>query len=247
MNTRDLVISLLVHLALLAVIIIFSTGTSRAELPDLGPSVRVGLVESAPSAGPKMPALEMPSESFADAGFEPDPVVLKSKTEKEKIKKPEPKPEKKEPEKKSEPKKETTKQAEKQEPREDQKLAEAGGQTGSGLELSADGSGSNEDLYGGPLGEYYLAYNFSYVTSKISRNWNNPVKSNSEISCVIYFQITKNGDIQGVTVKKSSGISLFDRYAELAVKATDKLPPLPQDFPENEVLAINLTFRHRPQ
>ena len=235
--SKDYLISLLIHLGLFAIIVIFSASSGRAKLPKPGEFVKVGLVNRIKSP---MPSLQQPSSVFDDGGFEPEPVKLAAKTEKIKIKKPEPKPKpketKKEPEKKTQPK-EQSKPAEESEAPAD----------GAGLEIGSESEGFAEGNFAnGPLGEYYLAYDFSYVISKIKRNWSNPVTSNAEIACVIYFQITKDGNIQGAVVEKSSGNRFFDDYARQAVESTRKLPALPHDFPDNEVLTVHLTFRHRP-
>jgi len=250
---KDYIISLLVHLGFFALIIIFSASTGKAKMPKLGERVTVSMHDNLPKGltQPQMPNLEMPSRSAASVIPEPDPVKLASITKKEKLKpkpKPKPKEEKKvekKPEKKQTQPKEETKDT--KPPEDDKKVEDENLPSGSNIEFAAaDGAGDSNDPTGGPLGEYYLSYDFAYAASKIKRNWSNPVKSNSPIACVVYFQITKNGKIQGAIIKESSGNNMFDKYAELAVKSTSKLPSLPQDFPDNEVLGINLTFTHRP-
>jgi TonB family protein len=237
--SKDYLISLLIHLGLFAIIVIFSASSGRAKLPKPGEFVNVGLVDRIRSP---MPALQQPSSAFDDGGFEPEPVKLAAKTEKIKIKKPEPKPKPKETKKESEKK---SQQQTKPKPAEETQSNAP--QDGAGLEIgSENGEFAEGNFANGPLGEYYLAYDFSYVISKIKRNWSNPVTSNAEIACVIYFQITKDGSIQGAVVEKSSGNRFFDDYARQAVAATGKLPSLPLDFPDNEVLTVHLTFRHRP-
>ncbi len=235
--SKDYLISLLIHLGVFAIIVIFSAGSGRAKLPKPGEFVKVGLVDRIKSP---MPALQRPSSAFDDGGFKPEPVKLAAKTEKVKIKKPEPKPKEtiKEPEKKPQPQ---TK------PKPAEETQADAPPDGAGLEIGSDnGEFAKGDFANGPLGEYYLAYDFSYVVSKIKRNWSNPVSSNAEIACVVYFQITKDGNIQGAVVEKSSGNRFFDDYARQAVASTTNLPPLPLDFPDNEVLTVHLTFRHRP-
>jgi TonB family protein len=246
---KDYVISLLVHLGFFALIIIFSASTGKAKMPKLGGRVTVSMHDNLPKGlnQPQMPNLEMPSRSVDTRTIEAEPVKLASITKKEKLK-PKPKPKPKE-EKKPEVKKTQPKEQPKDtKPPEDEKVVDDENQpSGSSIEYAAaDGSGDNNNAASGPLGEYYLSYDFGYAVSKIKRNWNNPVKSNSVISCVIYFQVTKDGEIQGVVIKESSGNNMFDKYAEMAVKGTSKLPSLPQSFPDNEVLTVNLTFSHRP-
>lgn len=231
----DYLISLLVHLAILAIIIIFSAGSARSNIPNLGETVPVTMYDKLP--GPKMPNLAVPAAASDNGGMKEEPVKLASITKKEKLA---PKKETNTTKPKSKPK---PKDTPKEQPKESGK---GDNPSGEGVEMAVtDGGGDSGDV-GGPLGQYYLSYDFNFVKNRISQNWNNPIRSNSPISCVIYFQITKDGEIKGITVKRTSGNDLFDRYAELAVRATKTLPPLPQSFPENEVLSINLTFTHRP-
>lgn len=246
---QDLAISLLLHVSVLAVIIIFSAKTGKASRPDLnlGQTVKVSMIQEVPKGKPDMPVLNVPSMASADNSFVPEPVKLKSITKKEEIKIKEPPPQKKtdaKPKEKPEKSKAVTNQ------KQTDQLADTDNKnrpSGSSMEMSVGGDETGtEGIANGPLGEYYLAYNFGIVRSRIRQNWSNPVKSNSEISCKVYFQVTKNGTIRGVIVSESSGHALFDKYAEMAVKATKKLPSLPQSFPDNEVLEVNMRFVHRP-
>lgn len=238
----DYFISLMAHLAILAIIIIFSAGSARSKLPPLGETVSVSMFNELPKGmnKPNMPSLAVPAAAADNSAMKEEPVKLASITKKETLKK---KKETTTSKPKDQPK-ETPKEQPKEQPKES---GEGDNPSGSGVAMTlTDANGAAGDVANGPLGDYYLSYDFSYATNRISQNWNNPVRSNSPISCVIYFQITKSGEINGIALKKSSGNALFDRYAEFAVRATKNLPPLPQSFPDNEVLGVNLTFTHRP-
>ena len=261
---QDLAISLMIHAALFALIVLLSVSVTRVAKPklNLGPTVSVRMTEEIPRGKPSQPSIKMPAIAKAEDSFTPEPVKLKSITEKAKIEIKKPPVEKKTetkadkpPEKKPEDQPKVDKPPENKDPnaqyaKVDQNAAKDTAQnapSGSSMEMDVGGSESGEEgVYSGPLGEYYLAYDFGYVRSRIRQNWTNPIKSNSEIGCKVYFQITKNGTIQGVVVSESSGQPLFDKYAELAVKETRKLPSLPQSFPENEVLEVYLKFVYRP-
>ena len=240
---RDYAISLLIHLAVFAVVVIASASVGKASRPDLnlGPSVSVRMGENIPKGTPDMPALQTPALAAVEDSYVPEPVKLQSITQKEEFKKAKPEPEKK-PEKKPQKIKQEVKQSN------DLATVETKDQpSGSSMEMSVGGDEAGvEGVYNGPLGEYYLAYDFNYLRSRIRQNWNNPYRSNVEISCKIYFQVTKDGNIKGVVVSESSGIQIFDKYAKMAVEATKKLPSLPQSFPDNEVLEVNMRFVHRP-
>ncbi len=247
MKKTDYFISFMIHIAALALIIILSAGGGRASIPELGPITNVSMTDEIPRGltQPEMPDLQAPMAAVDNTPIESEPIKLKSQTDKIEIKKPEPEPE---PEKEPEPVEEPPEQ-------EPEQYADAGDNNqddaqsappGESMDISAAGSPDGSGVPSGPLGEYYLSYDFNTVRWRIKRNWQNPIQSNVPISCKIYFQITKDGRIEGVTVRESSGNDLFDRYARLAVQSTGKLPSLPQSFPENEVLGVNLTFTQRP-
>jgi TonB family protein len=246
MKKTDYLISFMIHIAVLATIIILSAGGGRASIPELGPVTTVSMTNQIPEGllKPEMPSLQAPAAAADNRPVESEPIKLKSQTDKIEIEKPEPK---------SEPKKEPKEIKEPPKPK-DEQLADAGnshkeaeaGPSGESMNISAAGSPDGDGVPSGPLGEYYMAYDFNTVRWRIKQNWQNPIKSNVPISCKIYFQITKDGIIKGVAVRESSGNELFDRYAKLAVQSTGRLPSLPQSFPDNEVLGVNLTFTQRP-
>jgi len=89
--------------------------------------------------------------------------------------------------------------------------------------------------------DFPFAWYLNRVEGNIARNWNPRqlgFREGSSRSCVVHFVIGRGGQTSGVTVVKSSGVSLFDREALRAVKAT-RLPPLPSKFPHS---ALGVTF-----
>lgn len=247
MKSKDLLISLMIHLGVFALVVIASAGVSSANKAsiDIGSVVQVSLPDKIPG---RMPSFDVPSAAVSDPAFVADDVKLSSITEKEKINKPKPKPKQKtEPKKPPEQKpKETFADASQTQKKSNDSGQKERESSGSGVDLEVTGSGGVEGAVSdGPLAEYYMSYPFDYVQRQIRRNWTNPVVSNARLHCVIYCQITKNGQIQGVAIKKSSGNNLFDRYARLAVESTGNLPDLPQHFPPNSVLEINFHFESK--
>ncbi len=89
-------------------------------------------------------------------------------------------------------------------------------------------------------------YWFVQAFSKIERYWSNPVYSNEPLSCIIYFQVIRSGKIIDVKIEKSSGFDAFDRACETAVRLSEPLPPLPDDFTD-EIIGIHLEFPYVPQ
>ncbi|SYZ73883.1 putative Periplasmic protein TonB [Candidatus Zixiibacteriota bacterium] len=112
---------------------------------------------------------------------------------------------------------------------------------------------SNELGAGSPFGSasidnasFEYPYWFVQAFSKIERNWSNPVYSNEPLSCIIYFHVIRSGRIIDVQIEKSSGFDAFDRACETAVRLSEPLPPLPDDFTD-EIIGIHLEFPYIPQ
>ncbi|MBD3217931.1 MAG: hypothetical protein GF310_06590, partial [candidate division Zixibacteria bacterium] len=178
MKKTDYLISFMIHIAVLALIIILSAGGGRASIPELGPITSVSMTDEIPKGltQPEMPDLQAPLAAVDNTPIESEPVKLKSKTDKIEIKKPKPQPE---PELVEEPPE--------QEP---EQYADAGDTSnddeqsappGESMDISAAGSPDGDGIPSGPLGDYYLSYDFNTVRWRIKRNWQNPIQSNIPI------------------------------------------------------------------
>ncbi|UCD17408.1 MAG: TonB family protein [Candidatus Zixiibacteriota bacterium] len=88
-------------------------------------------------------------------------------------------------------------------------------------------------------------YWFVQTFGKIERNWTNPVFANQPLSCTIYFQVITSGRIIKIEIEKRSGVDAYDRACERAVKQSQPLPPLPDEFTD-EILGIHLEFPYLP-
>ncbi len=89
--------------------------------------------------------------------------------------------------------------------------------------------------------DYYLRT----VRNNIARKWRPKqlgFRGDLERSCVVHFVIG-GGRVTGVTLVRSSGVSLFDREALRAVKAS-RMPPLPSKF-ASPTLGVTFTFTLR--
>ncbi len=111
---------------------------------------------------------------------------------------------------------------------------------------------SNNLGVGSPFGgaavdnaSFKYPYWFVQAFSKIERNWSNPVYANQPLSCIIYFQVIRSGRIIKIEIEQSSGIDTFDRACEQAMKLSEPLPPLPDDFTD-EIIGIHLEFPYVP-
>jgi TonB family protein len=129
------------------------------------------------------------------------------------------------PAKKEQTKKEKTEKTEKTEPK-----------VGQG---SGDGEGEN-------IGGSNLPYNLGLVLSVVERSWRNPVTASTPISCTIYCQIGRDGNVIGEPiVERSSGISTFDQAAIYAIKRAGQFPPFPTDF-DYDYIGLHLDFQYAP-
>lgn len=87
--------------------------------------------------------------------------------------------------------------------------------------------------------DYYLRT----VQNNIARKWQPKqlgFRGQSTRACVVHFVINRAGRVSQVTLVRSSGVSLFDREAIRAVKAT-RMPSLPSKFTSPQ-LGVTFTF-----
>ncbi len=78
------------------------------------------------------------------------------------------------------------------------------------------------------------------VQKKIKSNWN-PPKGNESKRVVLFFKITKNGDISEYSVKDSSGVPEVDEAAIEALKASAPFDKLPENY-KKESVDVQFTF-----
>lgn len=86
---------------------------------------------------------------------------------------------------------------------------------------------------------------FTQALNKILRNYRNPVASDGVIGCAIYFEVIKSGRVIVMRIETSSGIDRYDEACLAAVERAKPFPPLPRHFPD-EIIGITLPFRHDP-
>lgn len=258
---RDFVVSLLGHIALIALIIIVNPATTRlgagpeimtislggqdAPAAELKPAEK--LPEQRISTPPESPAIAADQdieESFSVRS--PDTMMTVVKEKKPEAK---PKPKSKPKQKQGKP----TKQETKKEP----ELAQADTQSDhdtegvkddgkGGLDVSSAVSAGSGGGYGSGKGNYNLPYNLGLLERKVERLWRNPVSSPSGISCTVYFRVGRDGMLLSEpVVEKSSGIAAFDQEAIYAIKRVDRFPEFPTNF-EYDYIGIHLDFAYAP-
>jgi TonB family protein len=138
---------------------------------------------------------------------------------------PKPKPKEKKPEKKPEPPKE--------EPKEQPKTEQP-------MDVSVQQDDGTSMVVDAPRFPY--SYYLSAIERKVSENWFSAQSGRGEgISCVVYFQLGRGGQVSGLRLEQSSGNPHFDRSALRAVQSAEPFPPLPSAFGE-AWLGIHFTF-----
>jgi outer membrane biosynthesis protein TonB len=254
---KDLVISLLGHLALVALIIIINPATTRL---GMSPEVMTVDLGSLPAAGPEeapplvqeeepeeIPEPPQSPEQVLDSEVEESFAVRSTDTLQtiieEKEPEPEPEPERKPAATEAEPPEEVIAQADTDE-REDAGAEEVEG--GAGLDVATGVSAGTGTGYGEGGGSFNLPYNLGLLIRKIERVWRNPVSSANRVSCTVYFQVGRDGSLIGEPViEKSSGISIFDQEAIYSIRRVDRFPEFPSNF-EYDYIGIHMDFAYVP-
>ena len=104
------------------------------------------------------------------------------------------------------------------------------------------GASTTEATLGVEDPNFTYGYYLDRIVSMISQNWNRPPVGGEVKDALIYFRILRDGTVEQLTLKRSSGDEVFDRTAMGAVKATSPLPPLPKGY-KRDFLGINLIVK----
>lgn len=113
--------------------------------------------------------------------------------------------------------------------------------------LGALGEGGGTGAFGTGTGAPFpFPWYIETVTAKIEINWAKPYITDTtprEYISVVYFVITRTGQVRQVQVEQSSGIAALDRSAESAILGAVPFPPLPTQWTEPE-LSFRLVFSY---
>ena len=92
--------------------------------------------------------------------------------------------------------------------------------------------------------DFAFTYYLVLVRNKIAGNWAPPAglaTGGRRVRSVVYFRISRGGEVSGVRLEAASGYEFFDRSSLRAVMISDPLPPLPLGFAGGE-LGIHFGF-----
>ena len=81
--------------------------------------------------------------------------------------------------------------------------------------------------------DFAFTYYLVLVRNKIAANWEPPAglaTGGRRVRAVVYFQISRGGEVTGVRLESASGLEFFDHSALRAVTISDPLPHLPLGF-----------------
>jgi TonB family protein len=84
----------------------------------------------------------------------------------------------------------------------------------------------------------------SVVQGKVTMSWEQPsarLATDNALSALISFRIKRDGSIDALTVRRSSGRSTLDQSATKAVRDSAPFPPLPSDYREG-YLDVTIEF-----
>lgn len=110
--------------------------------------------------------------------------------------------------------------------------------------LSAAGSGGIGAFGTGTGTPFPFPWYVDAVLTKLEINWTKPFISDSnEYSTMVYFVISRSGQVSKVQIEQSSGIPALDRSVESAVLGSSPFPPLPNQWTEPD-LAFRIRFTH---
>jgi len=92
--------------------------------------------------------------------------------------------------------------------------------------------------------DFTFTYYLNIIHHRIQKQWNPSYQSqaeNSTINAIVEFTILRDGTVTNIAVEKSSERFLFDQAAQRAIYALGQLPPLPQQF-NNDQLFVHIQF-----
>lgn len=245
MLKKDLIISLVAHLVLIAAIAVINPISAMFR-----PKVEIIIVKTYEEMGGGAKRADPEPANIAPpkSGKTPDEV-----DDTPKIKPPEKKaaPVEKSKEKKKDPEKKKKEDIQKRtEEEESESKTESKDNT---PKVNSDGGIEVNEKVGGTgagtgvgAGSGNLPYNIGMVLKVIERNWRNVVTDVNPITCTVYFQIDRYGYVVGEPIiEKSSGMTAFDQGCVLAIKRAGQFPAFPASF-DYQYIGLHLDFEYVP-
>lgn len=92
--------------------------------------------------------------------------------------------------------------------------------------------------------DFPYTYYLNIIQKKVNGNWKFEYKGAVNEKVIVNFKIYKSGQVQEVTVEKSSGISFLDQSALRAVLLSSPFPPLPAQY-DGSFLGVHFGFEFK--
>lgn len=121
-----------------------------------------------------------------------------------------------------------------------------GGQAENGAGTSGNGHGVS---IGGAGDGFFDSWYARQVEQRVSRNWLQArmgIQYSGHHRVVIQFDVTAAGRIENIEILKSTGPEAFERSAIRAVRASDPLPPLPNQYRMMKRIRFVAIFEYPP-
>ncbi|MCX7956451.1 MAG: TonB C-terminal domain-containing protein [Endomicrobia bacterium] len=91
--------------------------------------------------------------------------------------------------------------------------------------------------------KFPFSYYVNQIRKKIIENWLWSHNYPGELKTVVYFRILREGKIEDLRIKETSGNKLYDNLCLRAVEISQPFPPLPEGFKE-EYLGVFFEFKY---
>jgi TonB family protein len=106
-----------------------------------------------------------------------------------------------------------------------------------GLSSGAGGTGARLDV-----GNFCCPQYLAVMQERILRNWES--KQQTLGVAVVNFVVQRDGAITDIVVERSTGNATLDFIATRALRLTQRIPPLPPEYP-NSTLPVRMTFEYQ--
>lgn len=116
--------------------------------------------------------------------------------------------------------------------------------SGAGIQTQMSAVGVGTGTGSGDGKEFPFAWYLEMIQNKITMNWKEPPKpllDSKDLSAIVSFSISRDGQIQKITLAGASSLQTLNQSVIEAVQVSNPLPPLPADFVGNQ-LNVKIKF-----
>lgn len=106
-----------------------------------------------------------------------------------------------------------------------------------GTASGSGGTGARIDV-----GDFCCQQYLAAMQERILRNWES--RQQTLGTTILTFTVQRDGTLSAVAVERSSGNPTLDFIATRALRLTQRIPPLPTEYP-NQTLLVHMTFEYQ--